>query len=101
MSRTGFRARVVEVFPMRLGREVLVDVTLEIATEGDFDPPRPDDVLVLPTEGDGSVELSIWAAPRISQPEGTRRVNVQIRREEITGLQPEDGMEVEVRPWGA
>jgi hypothetical protein len=78
MSESAYYATVVEVFPMRLGAEVLLDVTL--APEDDaFPDPKPEDRLVLAGEG-ASAELTIWAAPRIPHGKGPRRVNVQFPR---------------------
>lgn len=97
MSDTTFPARVVEVFPMRLGGEVLVDVTIEPEPGSDFPEPRPGDRLVIDRDG-RQVELEIWAAPRISQPRGSLRFNVQFRRADLGEDLPEEGTRAELRP---
>jgi hypothetical protein len=95
MSDTTYRATVVEVFPMRLGGEILLDVTLEVPDEAEFPDPKPNDEILV-----GGNEVKIWAAPKISHPKGARRVNVQFQQDEIGSVSLEEGMQVELRPRG-
>ena len=97
MSDTTFHARVIEVFPMRLGGEVLVDVTIEPEAANDFPEPKPGDRIVFDRNG-REVELEIWAAPRISQPRGAVRFNVQFRKEDAGDELPEEGARVQLAP---
>jgi len=94
MSDTDYRATIVEVFPMRLGGEVLTDVTLEPVESRDFPDPRPNDLLVLP----GGEEIQIWAAPKISHPKGAVRFNVQFQAADTQGVTLEEGMTVTLQP---
>jgi len=91
------QATVIEVFTMRLGGDVLVDVTLEPDHPDDFPEPKPNDRIVFDRDGE-SVELRIWAAPRISQPKGSGRVNVQFRKEDVADALPDEGARVELHP---
>ena len=93
----GFRASVVEVFPMRLGGETLVDLTLEVSGDAPFDPPRADDPVRFGAGG-RLVDLTVWAAPALARPEGSRLVNVQFRREDLEGVELSVGMSVDVQP---
>lgn len=99
MADGAFFAKVVEVFPMRLGGEVLVDVTLEPESD-DFPSPKPEDRLVLPgaAEGDEGPALAIWAAPSIPQAKGPRRLNVQFQRATDGVDRLAEGQRVELRP---
>jgi hypothetical protein len=99
-DREGFTARIVEVFQMRLGGEVLIDVTLEVAGDADSTPtpPRPDDTMLLHRDGRPDAELPIWSVPLIPHPEGSRRLNVQFRPEELDGVMPVEGQSVTVVP---
>lgn len=91
MSGGGSTARVVEVFPMRLGNEILVDLTLE-AEEGTT-PPKPDESVRLDLPG-GEVEVVVWAVPRIAHPEGSLRLNLQFRKEDLGAVEPVEGATV-------
>jgi hypothetical protein len=83
-------ATIVEVFPMRLGGEVLVDVTIRPDVEDGFPDPKPNDVLRLP---DGT-ELTVWAAPKIAHPRGLLLFNVQFQAADVEGVELEEGMAV-------
>ena len=76
---------------MRLGNEILVDLTLE--TEAGIPPPRPEDVVVLVLPA-GETEARVWAVPGIAHPEGCLRINVQFRREDLGGVEPVEGATV-------
>ena len=67
---------------MRLGGEVLTDVTIRPEVEDGFPDPKPNDTLHLPT----GEELTVWAAPRISHPKGSLLFNVQFQAAEIEGV---------------
>ena len=90
-------ATIIEVFTMRLGTEVLVDVTLEPEDADRFPEPKPNDLLVFELDGE-TVEHRIWAAPRVSQPKGSGRVNVQFQKQDVGERLPEEGARVELRP---
>jgi len=94
MSETSFAATIVEIFPMRLGGEILTDLTIRPEVEDGFPDPKPSDLLLLPT-GD---ELSIWAAPKISHPKGSVQFNVQFRAADLTDVHLEEGMVVQLQP---
>jgi hypothetical protein len=70
---------------MRLGNEVLVDVT--VAPEGDPPEPRPEETVLLTCEI-GEIEVSLWAVPRIPRPDGVRQMNLQFRQEDLGGAVP-------------
>jgi hypothetical protein len=89
-----YAATIVEVFPMRLGGEVLTDVTIRPEVEDGFPEPSPNDLLLLPT----GEELKIWAAPKISHPKGALQFNVQFQAAELTDVSLEEGMAVKLRP---
>ena len=86
-----FSVRILEAFPMRLGSETLLDLTLTPEEPDGFPDPRPGDRL---RYADGEVE--IWAAPRIVHPEGERRVNVQLRFADLSGRHPAGGENAEL-----
>lgn len=83
-------ATIVEVFPMRLGGEVLTDVTIRPEVENGFPDPKPKDVLHLPT----GESLEVWAAPRIAHPKGALQFNVQFQAQALEGVTLEEGMAV-------
>lgn len=87
-------ALIVEVFPMRLGGEVLTDVTIRPEVEDGFPDPKPTDLLHLPT----GEELTVWAAPKISHPKGALQFNVQFQAAAIEGIVLEEGMVVHLEP---
>jgi hypothetical protein len=97
MNDTLHFASIVEVFPMRLGGEILVDVTIEPEDKDRFPEPKPGDRLAF-ERGGRQVELEIWAAPRIAQPKGSVRFNVQFRKEDAGDELPEEGARAELRP---
>lgn len=76
---------------MRLGNEILVDLTLE--ADAGTTPPKPDETVVLDLPG-GEVEVTVWAAPRIAHPEGTLRLNVQFRKDDLGTTEPVEGATV-------
>ena len=75
---------------MRLGGEVLTDVTIRPEIEDGFPDPKPTDLLRLPT----GEELTVWAAPKISHPKGALQFNVQFQAVSIEGIVLEEGMVV-------
>ena len=94
MSESSYRATIVEVFPMRLGGEVLTDVTIRPDVEDGFPDPKPNDRLVLPSGED----LKIWAAPKISHPKGSMQFNVQFQAASLADITLEEGMTVTLQP---
>ena len=62
MSEGGISARVVEVFPMLLGNEMLVDLTLD--AEPGVTPPKPDDTVVLSLPG-GEAKVKLKTRSRM------------------------------------
>jgi len=94
MSEVRHAATIVEVFPMRLGGEVLLDVTIRPDVEDGFPDPRPNDLLVLAS----GEELKIWAAPKISHPKGSVQFNVQFQAASVTEVTLEEGMAVALQP---
>ena len=85
------RLPIIEVFPMRLGTESIIDVMVEIP-EGDSDElPRPD-ALVTIELGDREMELTVWAVPSIPHPDGSRRMNIQFLKDDLGDCMPEEGM---------
>ena len=75
---------------MRLGGEVLTDVTIRPEVEDGFPDPKPNDLLHLPT----GEELTVWAAPKISHPKGALQFNVQFQAAPLEGIALEEGMVV-------
>jgi len=94
MSEASYGATIVEVFPMRLGGEVLTDVTIRPDVEDGFPDPKPNDQLVLPS----GEELTIWAAPKISHPKGSAQFNVQFQAATVVDIPLEEGMTVTLQP---
>ena len=92
MSGTAARAVIVEAFPMRLGSEILFDVTLEPEAGEPGSIPGAEDTVTLHA-GDRELELTVWAAPRIAHPEGSARFNLQFRRDDLP-LEPAAGMKL-------
>jgi len=91
------RARITEVFPMRLGGETLVDLTLETESADGLAIPAPDErVFLLMGEGGGERELTVWAAPNIVGTRDQGRFNLQFRREDLAGVMPEVGMVIRI-----
>ncbi len=93
MSGEGRIAEIVEVFPMRLGSEVLVDLTLEMEGGGEPAPPHPEDPVTL-LAGTRRIPLVVWSVPGVPRVPGTRRFNVQFRRADLGDLLPEPGMKL-------
>ena len=94
MSDASHPATVVEVFPMRLGGEVLTDVTIRPDVEDGFPDPKPNDRLLLPS----GEELRVWAAPRIPHPKGAVHFNVQFQAADVADVTLEEGMTVTLLP---
>lgn len=75
-------ATIVEVFPMRLGSRLIVDVAIEPDSD-DFPAIKAEDkvrVYVVAGGHEEAIDLPVWAAPAIPQVKGSRRRNLQFDR---------------------